>query len=79
MVAGIYAWWIVDPILVADAAPELDYRPNTYQVTSGDTLWGVARTYYPERDPRQVVWEIQQLNDMDSPTIYPYEVLKLPK
>ena len=78
LVVVVYAWILIDPIVVVDAGESMD-RLETYQVLPGDSLWVIARTYYSDRDPRQVVWEIQQLNDMDSPTIYPYEVLKLPK
>lgn len=54
-------------------------RPTTYQVLPGDTLWEIARVLYPEYDPRDVIHEIRELNHMDSATIYPHEVLRLPK
>lgn len=74
----VIAWWLMpDPIMVADAGPP--EVPDIYQVQPGDTLWVIARTHYPEQDPRRMVWEIQQLNGMDNPTIYPNQILKLPK
>ncbi|MDD3493031.1 MAG: LysM domain-containing protein [Candidatus Thermoplasmatota archaeon] len=27
-----------------------------------DTLWKIARRYYPDRDPREVVWALRQAN-----------------
>lgn len=33
-------------------------------VQSGDTLWEIARSISPDRDPREVVWEIKQINGL---------------
>lgn len=33
-------------------------------VNSGDTLWGIARSIAPGQDPREVVYEIKQLNEI---------------
>ena len=35
---------------------------NWVTVQSGDTLWEIARSISPDRDPREVVWEIKQIN-----------------
>ena len=32
-------------------------------VQPGDTLWAIANQVSPDRDPREVVWEIRQLNN----------------
>lgn len=66
---------------VTEAVEEEPYFPpnHIHQVLPGDTLWGIATTYYPDKDPREIVFEIRKLNDLkDSATIYPYQLLKLP-
>ncbi len=35
-------------------------------IKPGDTLWAIAGEISPERDPREVVWEIKQLNDLSA-------------
>ena len=34
----------------------------TYIIEPGDQLMAIARRFYPKQDPREVVWEIRQLN-----------------
>ncbi len=36
--------------------------PHSITVSPGDTLWGYAREYWPQRDPRESVWHMRQLN-----------------
>ncbi len=56
-----YAKMINKPIVVGTTPP-----PVAVVVESGDTLWGYAKKYYPDQDPRKVVHEIRQLNpDVD--------------
>jgi LysM repeat protein len=50
---------------------------RTYVVRPGDTLWSVAEHTY-SGDPRQGVWELQQLNHLASATIVPGEKLVVP-
>ncbi len=75
MVIAVGIWWIAE----ASVDQEEIVVPDTHQVQPGETLWQIAKEYYPDTDPRKVVWEIRELNGMASATIYPYEVLKLPK
>jgi nucleoid-associated protein YgaU len=75
MVIAVGIWWIAE----ASVDQEEIVVPDTHQVQPGETLWQIAKEYYPKRDPREVVWEIRKINQMKSATIYPYEVLKLPK
>ena len=35
-------------------------------VQPGDTLWAIANQVSPDRDPREVVWEIRQLNNFSN-------------
>lgn len=45
----------------------------------GDTLWGIARTLYPDCDPRPVVAKIREMNGLqDNPTVFPGQLLKIP-
>ncbi|MBM3691435.1 MAG: LysM peptidoglycan-binding domain-containing protein [Actinobacteria bacterium] len=37
---------------------------HSITVQSGDTLWEIARSIAPNRDPREVVWEIKQMNNL---------------
>ena len=48
-----------------------------YRVQPGDTLWSIAVRTFPG-DPREGVWELRQRNDLDSPTIVPGQMLRLP-
>lgn len=47
-------------------------------VKDGDNLWSIAAKYQPNTDPRQVVNEIIQLNDLNHSKIYPGQVIDVP-
>lgn len=48
-------------------------------IEKGDSLWSIARTIYPDRDPRPVVAMIRDLNGLqEDPTIFPGQLLKIP-
>lgn len=48
-------------------------------IDKGDTLWSIARTLYPDRDPRPVVAKIRELNGLqENPTVFPGQLLKIP-
>jgi LysM repeat protein len=51
--------------------------PTHYRVETGDTLWSIAVSHLAG-DPREGVWRIQQLNDLDGATIVPGQRLVLP-
>ena len=60
---------------VADA-----YTPWVYTVQHQDTLWAVAKRYYPKMDPREAVYNIRMLNGyLETATIHPGQRLKMPK
>ncbi|NLY81517.1 MAG: LysM peptidoglycan-binding domain-containing protein [Clostridiales bacterium] len=49
------------------------------EVTCGDTLWDIADRNMPDdMDPRQAVYEISNLNDIDDGQIYPGQILLVP-
>jgi LysM repeat protein len=50
---------------------------RTYVVRPGDTLWTVAERMYAG-DPREGVWQLEQVNHLASTTISPGEKLLVP-
>ena len=51
-----------------------------YVVEPGDTLWAIAaKVAAPTEDLRRVVREIQRASGLESATIYPGQVLEVPK
>lgn len=52
-------------------------HPTHYRVQHGDTLWSIALSHIPG-DPREGVWKIQQLNDLEGATIVPGQRLVVP-
>mgnify|MGYP000868875380 CR=1 FL=1 len=47
-------------------------------VGMGDTLWAIAQRYRPDEDPRKVIQEIQQDNDI-GPIIRPGDIIRVRK
>ena len=47
-------------------------------VGPGDTLWSIATAQAPDRDPRAVISEIEQLNGLDSDVLHVGVVLRVP-
>lgn len=49
-----------------------------YTICKGDTLWTIAGEYTPKnKDIRQTIYEIKQLNNMTDSTIYPGQTIKI--
>ncbi|MGQ0847223.1 MAG: LysM peptidoglycan-binding domain-containing protein [Sporichthyaceae bacterium] len=61
----------------ADEAPA-PVEHASVVVQPGETLWGIARSADPGRDPRNVVGEIRRLNALPSAEIQAGQVLLLP-
>ena len=59
-----------DPALVSS---------RTYVVRPGDTLWGIAATVAPDRDPREVVHDLDVLNEAPVGRLTPGMVLAVPR
>jgi nucleoid-associated protein YgaU len=53
-------------------------HPRRHTVRSGETLWGIAEAGYPNSDPREAVYRIEQANHLSSAIITPGMVLRLP-
>jgi LysM repeat protein len=51
---------------------------DTVTVAPGETLWDIASSRYPGADPRQKVFEIEQLNGLSGPGIEAGQHLRLP-
>lgn len=49
-----------------------------HTVAPGDTLWDIAVAHAGNRDVRELIYEIQQLNGLSSAEIYPGQVLFVP-
>jgi LysM repeat protein len=42
---------------------------GTVTVRPGQSLWSIAASIAPQRDPRQVVFELQRINHLTSPQV----------
>ena len=67
------------PAKAADSASELSLTPTfTVTVQPGESLWAIAGTVAPERDPRDVVADIVQLNNLGAARVIPGQQLFVP-
>ena len=55
-----------------------DEPAATYVVRAGDTLWSIAERHAPARDPRAVIHEVIEVNDLGAAPIVPGQTLTLP-
>ena len=68
----------VPQIFLAGAAPA-GGGYVTVVVRPGDTLWDLAEEHGPAGvDPRLTVYRIQKLNGLETATIFPGQVLRIP-
>ena len=63
---------------LTDAEPVDLASSRTYVVRTGDTLWSIAESIAPHRDPRQVIYEIEQRDPGASKPLTPGQVLSVP-
>ncbi len=67
------------PAKASESAAELSLTPTvTVTVQPGESLWAIAGTVAPERDPRDVVADIVQLNNLDAARVRPGQTLFVP-
>lgn len=67
------------PAKAADSASELTLTPTvTVTVQPGESLWAIAGAVAPERDPRDVVADIVQLNNLGAARVIPGQQLYVP-
>ena len=67
------------PAKAAESAAELSLTSTvTVTVQPGESLWAIAAAVAPERDPRDVVADIMQLNNLDAARVVPGQALFIP-
>jgi nucleoid-associated protein YgaU len=54
-------------------------RPRTYTVKPGDTLWGIAQSYYGDGAKYPVIFDANRDLLHDPNKIYPGQVLRIPR
>jgi hypothetical protein len=69
------ALWFAHSSAMASSAPHR-FPPSTVVVRPNDTLWSIATRIAPDRDPRVVVSELEQRNDLTGPTVHVGQVLR---
>ena len=74
-VTALAAIAVVIVSLTAGSAPQAMVDVT---VVPGDTLWSIAAEAAPDRDPRDVIEEIRQLNDMQGGVLPIGVVLRVP-
>jgi Tfp pilus assembly protein FimV len=52
---------------------------RTYVVRPGDTLWSIAASVSPDRDPREVIHDLDALNQAPVDRLRPGMVLTVPR
>ena len=79
LAVGVAVGSWVAPLLSGDGGGELRLAGvSSVVVQPGDTLWSIASSVDDERDVREVIDEIQQLNDLAGVDLVPGQVLQLP-
>ena len=59
--------------------PKPEYEMVEVVIRPGDTLWGLARQYAPDMDPREAVYIIRNANDgLDPGRLQPGDVVLVP-
>lgn len=71
LVAGLL-WLAHASAPASPRAPEI----GAVTVRSGDTLWSIASRIAPQRDPRLVVAELEDVNHLSSPAVAPGQILR---
>lgn len=50
-----------------------------HYILDGDTLWNIALEYMPKKyDVRKMIYEIKELNQLNTSYIFPGEMIKIP-
>ncbi len=55
-----------------------EYKTYDYFVVNNDTLWTIARKISNDKNIRNVIIDIKEINDMDNSIIYSGQTIKLP-
>ena len=66
MIIGLFQ----SPANASDTSP-LGVEATTVTVIEGDTLWGIAREFAPQLEPRDAVRQIGEMNSLSSSMLHP--------
>jgi LysM repeat protein len=67
------------PAKASDSAADLALTPTvSVTVQAGESLWAIAGAVAPARDPRDVIADIVQLNNLSGGTVVPGQQLFVP-
>ena len=64
----VFIGFFTAPAMASGNSPE-QTRTIQVAVSTGDSLWSLATEFAPERDPRTVVADIVELNNLDDATV----------
>jgi nucleoid-associated protein YgaU len=78
LVGAAAVWAVGGPVAEAVGLGDGPAPPASHVVRPGETLWSIARALEPGRDPREVVFRIQQANRVDPARLVPGQTLVLP-
>ena len=77
LIASLIALIILLGIFTLTPSSEGLQEPIIHIVAPGETLWEIAKEYYPKRDVREVVWEIRKHNNI-SPMLGVGQEIRIP-
>ncbi|WP_345152842.1 LysM peptidoglycan-binding domain-containing protein [Arthrobacter ginkgonis] len=66
------------PVMATGTATDDAVRGQTVTVLDGETLWGLAAELAPERDPREVVAEMIEVNNLATSNLEPGQRIFIP-
>lgn len=66
------------PVMAADSGASARVEAASVTVLEGETLWEIAAEFAPGRDPRVVIAEIAELNNLAGSTVIPGQTLFVP-
>lgn len=69
---------LAQPAIAAASSASATVEYETVTVGAGETLWDVATSVTEDRDVRDVVADVQQLNGLDGSHVEPGQVLSVP-
>lgn len=62
----------------ASADVPLGVEAVSVTVIEGDTLWGLAREFAPQLDPREAVRQIAEINNLEGSVLFPGTEIYVP-
>jgi LysM repeat protein len=66
-------------ISFVNSSSAVETEPVEYVVTRGESLWTIAGQFVGnDTDIREFIYRMRRLNDLQSPTIHPGQVLLIP-